>query len=62
MQENMSGELIFVQIHAGPVFALARIQLQQNLLHPLKNVFGIYLVYITLDITSKNVLGIDFLM
>ena len=26
MQEKILGELIFVRIHAGPVFALARIQ------------------------------------
>ena len=31
MQENILGELIFVRIHAGPVFALARIQ---------ENIFG----------------------
>ena len=29
------------------------IQLQQKILHPLKNVFGIYLIYITLNITLK---------
>ena len=29
------------------------LQLQQKCLHPLKNVFGIYLIYITLNITLK---------
>ena len=29
------------------------VQLQQNILHPLKNVFGIDLTYITLNITLK---------
>ena len=29
------------------------LQLQQKCLHPLKNVFGFYLIYITLNITLK---------